>query len=350
MPTNMVQGSFRLECHFSSSTARFAFVDLSDEQKSIVSQIGFGSVLRFPYYRRIDRKFYAWLLASVDTERMVLQVGVGSKIPITAESVHRLLGLPMGCNAVTGQDDVVRACAQIQVAKQMGLRNRPGLLFDLCSENHISQTKQCSTEQEKQHFARSFIAIVVRYLLSPRGQSGRNMSNVFPVILDAMDASKFNWCQFVVDEIRQSAVNVKLALMGRAPTLKLSGCLLFLQVLYFDSLPLAQNFNLTLTDPIAAAYTHEVVSNILKCPLPHPTFAHYHEFSHLLGSYFSKKTSRPSTSLRGRKRCRTDDEVIAAIGRLLARQGMPPTSTSMRGIYPDPSSVASNPPDEASSA
>ncbi|KAL6601469.1 hypothetical protein ACP70R_044689 [Stipagrostis hirtigluma subsp. patula] len=49
------------------------------------------------------------------------------------------------------------------------------------------------------------------------------MSSIFPQILEPLNVGKFDWCQFVVDEIKQSAIGLKMAFLSESHTLNLFG-------------------------------------------------------------------------------------------------------------------------------
>ncbi|KAL6614377.1 hypothetical protein ACP70R_036647 [Stipagrostis hirtigluma subsp. patula] len=316
-------GNYRLECRFSPRLARDMLAELSEKQKDVVKQIGFGSVLRFPFYRRVHRKFYAWLLASLDTERMILQAGCGREIPVTAESVRRILALPLGDLPVTSND-----CneAKIEVSRMMGIKRTPKMLFSLCNRIHLLRTRYCLDDKEKDQFICSFVSIVVWYFLSPRNKNDGFEPNIFGAIRNPINVSHFNWCQFVVDEIKRSSIIVKNALREGTTSINLFGCVMFLQALYFDSLPLAQNFSIGLSEPIVADYTDDVISSIMKMQNTNVVLKNFSEFSLLMGKSDYKYSYPSNTSKkRSRRKLHNDRGVIDSIMRHLMEQGLPPS-------------------------
>ncbi|KAL6646564.1 hypothetical protein ACP70R_018172 [Stipagrostis hirtigluma subsp. patula] len=314
-------GNYRLECRFTPRLARDILAELSEKQKDIVRQIGFGSVLRFPFYRRVHRKFYAWLLASLDTDRMVLQAGCGREIAVTAESVRRILALPMGNLPVTST--ITNECneAKLQVCKMMGIRSSSKMLFSLCNRIYLLRTRYCLDEKEIDQFICSFMSVVVCYFLSPRNKSDGFEPNIFVALKNPRNVSDFNWCQFVVDEIKRSSIIVKKALGQGSASVNLFGCVIFLQALYFDSLPLAQNFSIGLSEPIVADYTDDVISSIMKMQSTNVVFKKFSEFSVLMGKHDYRFTYPSNTNKRRvRRKLYNDRAVVNSIMKHLMDQ------------------------------
>ncbi|KAL6614374.1 hypothetical protein ACP70R_036644 [Stipagrostis hirtigluma subsp. patula] len=320
-------GNYRLECRFSSRSFRDFLLDLSHEQKQIVIDAGLGPTLSYPYYPRVDRKLYAWLLASLDTERMVLQVAVGTEIPVTAESVRRILGLPMGPKPVTGENVMQRTQSQIEVASIFDMPNTSRLLLTMSKRQFMYRSNACRTEFEKNCFICSYIAVLVCSTLSPRTRNDRALSNVFPALLHPSKIRDFNWCQFVVDDIRESAYIAKNSIMTGRGTINLFGCLLFLQVLYLDSLMLSRGYHLGQSYPLCADYTHQIIEEIFKIPLLDTSLEHYRAFSMLMGSNYAKLVPSSSDStLKGNKKQkrRVDPAVAKQVENILISQGLHP--------------------------
>ncbi|KAL6646559.1 hypothetical protein ACP70R_018167 [Stipagrostis hirtigluma subsp. patula] len=287
-------GNYRLECRFSSRSFRDFLLDLSDENKQILIDAGLGPTLRYPYYPKVDRKLYAWLLASLDTERMVLQVAVGNEIPVTADAVQRILGLPRGPKSVTGDNVMHQTQSQIKVASILQMPNTSRLLLAISKRQFMSRFRTCRNDFERNSFICSYVAVLVCSILSPRSKNDRALSNVFPALLEPSQIRDFDWCQFVVDDIRQSAYRAKNSFMTGRAIINLFGCLLFLQVLYLYSLMLSRGYNLGQSDPVCADYTYQMCEEIFKFPVTETSFENYKACSMLMGSNYAKLL--PSTA------------------------------------------------------
>ncbi|KAL6906449.1 hypothetical protein ACP4OV_004050 [Aristida adscensionis] len=65
---------------------------LPQETQRVVSDLGFGGLVKLPKILLVDRRFSLWLLSRVCTSSMSLRLGNGSVVPLTEESVQLVLG------------------------------------------------------------------------------------------------------------------------------------------------------------------------------------------------------------------------------------------------------------------
>lgn len=74
--------------------------------------------------------------------------------------------------------------------------------------------------------------------------------------MDLSHVKDLNWCQFVVDQLKKSASK-----MGKRGSVK--GCVLFLVILYMDSL-LVESVDIPATTPRIAAWSRSLVDRVVK--------------------------------------------------------------------------------------
>ncbi|KAL6631292.1 hypothetical protein ACP70R_028142 [Stipagrostis hirtigluma subsp. patula] len=235
---------------------------LSAAQRRLVRAAGFGSLLDIPYPPKVNRQLYAWLLSRLDVGRMVLAVdGGGREAPVRAEDVRRVLGVPMGRRPVRGAGESERALAPVRVREMYG-GAAPASVID--HEAVISGTRACDTEAEREMFLCSFVCAMVGNVLAPRGRYDKVHTEICPAVAYPFSAGEFDWCSYVVDELRDGAVRAQKALATGANTVTLRGCLLFMQVLYMDSLPVAKSMVSQTAFPRAVVYTPDVAEMLTK--------------------------------------------------------------------------------------
>ncbi|GJY43441.1 hypothetical protein Tco_0431654 [Tanacetum coccineum] len=70
---------------------------LSPERKTKIREMGFGSLLDFPF-EKISGKLPYFVLKKLDTKRMEVSFPSGSKLKITPKKIWEVLGIPMGKN------------------------------------------------------------------------------------------------------------------------------------------------------------------------------------------------------------------------------------------------------------
>ncbi|GKE71843.1 hypothetical protein Tco_1529915, partial [Tanacetum coccineum] len=68
---------------------------LSPERKSKIREMGFASMLDFPF-QKIPGKLPYFVLKNLNTEKMEVSLPTGSKIKITPKKIWEVLGIPMG--------------------------------------------------------------------------------------------------------------------------------------------------------------------------------------------------------------------------------------------------------------
>ncbi|KAL6605803.1 hypothetical protein ACP70R_041456 [Stipagrostis hirtigluma subsp. patula] len=252
----------RLDCRFSSRGAQDVVHHLSAAQRRLVRAAGFGSLLDIPYPPKVNRQLYAWLLSRLDVGRMVLAVdGGGREAPVRAEDVRRVLGVPMGRRPVRGAGESEQALAPVRVREMYG-GAAPASVID--HEAVISGTRACETEAEREMFLCSFVCAMVGNVLAPRGRYDKVHTEICPAVAYPFSAGEFDWCSYVVDELRDGAVRAQKALATGANTVTLRGCLLFMQVLYMDSLPVAKSMVSQTAFPRAVVYTPDVAEMLTK--------------------------------------------------------------------------------------
>ena len=72
---------------------------MSKEQKESVRSMGFGALLKMKI-TDIPLKLGFYVLQKFDSERMVIDIE-GKELKVTAESVHDMLGIPIGGTKLT---------------------------------------------------------------------------------------------------------------------------------------------------------------------------------------------------------------------------------------------------------
>lgn len=222
--------SFRLGLRYSAKAGDELIRNLSQNQRKVVTEIGFGAILSLPYYPKSFRKFYCWLLAKLDTQTMSLECASGQKIKVTPEDVHRILGLHNGSRPVQGVDYWEVSKAVIKLCTVMGFGESQNSMSVVGNEEIILNTQDCKSQYEICRFICAFTSLIVVKLLAPRNKQDPVQNDFYPAIANPTEVQQFNWCEYVVQEIRNASLKLKKSLFHGGITLNLFGCLIFLQV------------------------------------------------------------------------------------------------------------------------
>ncbi|CAL4940636.1 unnamed protein product [Urochloa decumbens] len=220
---------------------------LTPEQRKMIEDAGFGGLLKigcptFPL------GFCGWLLRRFDTDYCELVIKGRGRIPITAESVHRVLGIPNGGGDVKYRLD---EDAMAFMSDKLGASGRYSPTVSSI-ENSLKQMKSAD-----EHFLRMFMVLVISSFLCPT-TSLRISPRCFPPLVDIKSISELNWCKFVVEQLRKSVVAY-----GRKGKHSVPGCLFYLVILYLDSLD-TRDTQIPGGTPRISAWDRKLVTKVLE--------------------------------------------------------------------------------------
>ena len=187
---------------------------LTPEQRKMIEDAGFGGLLKiscptFPW------GFCGWLLRRFDTDYCELLIKGRGRIPVTSDSVHRVLGIPNG-----GGD--VKYCLDDKAIAfmfdKLGVTDSYSPTIKSL-ENSLKHMKSAD-----EHFLRTFMVLVISGFLCLT--TGLRISpRCFPALVDTglIRDRELNWCKFVVEQLRKS-----ISAYGRKNSVP--GCLFYLVV------------------------------------------------------------------------------------------------------------------------
>ncbi|TVU20810.1 hypothetical protein EJB05_30407, partial [Eragrostis curvula] len=224
------------------------FLDaLSREQEEVVESIGFGGVLFLTRYNKLDRHFSVWLCNQLEVAAapaapaLFLADGAGAKVPVTARDVHEVLGVPRGERPV-GRDPTEQETAAVRRAlglvDPLTLQVAEAVVARRAKDN---PSPAPMTQAERDSFVVAFVLLLVEHFFSPGpavGRRGKVNEQVFHALANPSEVHLYNWAEYALGEFRSCADRVREQITSRSSRISLSGCLLFLQLFYFDRLDL----------------------------------------------------------------------------------------------------------------
>ncbi|CAI9286695.1 unnamed protein product [Lactuca saligna] len=162
---------------------------MSKEQKESVRSMGFGALLKMKI-TDIPLKLGFYVLQKFDYERMVIDIE-GKELKVTAESVHDMLGIPIGGTKLTQLDQWPKDDKSYDEWKQ---------LFKKDSIIRLSAIKNVivSTTQADFNFKLNFLVLFVNTFCE---STSMGRCNLFPLsyISRKTDISNIDWCSYVLD-------------------------------------------------------------------------------------------------------------------------------------------------------
>lgn len=215
---------------------------LTPEQKAAVKSMGFGSILNLRC-RTLRRSLCLWLLEKFNTVRRSLEI-CGERIPLTPRDVEMVMGLPS-----TGKDVVNSGADEIiaDLRKKYNATNR-GISVRLLEE-------RLSSPEAGEDFKRSFVLYVLGTLLCPTARL--DVSPSFLHFLTDMDVvHQYNWGKFLLDRLVREVARYR---QGKQRAV--GGCLLFLQLFYYESVAVGEPCELSsAVFPCLASWGEEEIS------------------------------------------------------------------------------------------
>ncbi|XBJ24982.1 hypothetical protein VPH35_002747 [Triticum aestivum] len=216
---------------------------LTAGQREMIEGAGFGGLLRLQC-PTVPARLSTWLLRRFDTESSELVIPGRGRIPVTVDSVHRVLGIPKtGRDVVYGLDDESIA----SVLDKHGV-DRPPSMASL--EKSIKLMKSAD-----EHFLRTFVMLVLSSFLCPTS-SLKVSPRCFPALVNIGSIRELNWCKFVVEQLEKCVSS-----LGKKNSA--GGCLFYLVILYLDSLDV-RGMEIPHGTPRVSAWDRKLMDKIIE--------------------------------------------------------------------------------------
>ncbi|GER33127.1 E3 ubiquitin-protein ligase, partial [Striga asiatica] len=215
---------------------------LTPDQKDAVKSMGFGSILNLRC-RTLRRSLCLWLLDKFNTVRRSLEI-CGERIPLTPRDVELVMGLASSGKDVvnSGPDELIA-----DLRKKYNATNR-GISVRLLEE-------RLAAPEAGEDFKRSFLLYVLGTLICPTARL--DVSPSFLHFLTNMDVvHQYNWGKFLLDRLVREVARYR---QGKQRAV--GGCLLFLQLFYYESVAVGEPSELSpAIFPCLASWGEEEIS------------------------------------------------------------------------------------------
>ncbi|KAK6128758.1 hypothetical protein DH2020_037513 [Rehmannia glutinosa] len=215
---------------------------LTPDQKAAVKSMGFGSILNLRC-RTLRRSLCLWLLEKFNTVRRSLEI-CGERIPLTPRDVELVMGLASSGKDVvnSGPDELIA-----ELRKKYNATNR-GISVRLLEE-------RLAVPEAGEDFKRSFLLYVLGTLICPTARL--DVSPSFLHFLTNMDVvHQYNWGKFLLDRLVREVARYR---QGKQRAV--GGCLLFLQLFYYESVAVGEPSELSpAIFPCLASWGEEEIS------------------------------------------------------------------------------------------
>lgn len=156
---------------------------LNKKKRGVIESYGFGSLLHFDKCA-IPIPFARWVVdhISVSSGDIVLK---NKSIPITPQTVHDVLGIPIGGKTISKAS---QECGKFAFLRCMNMSNLPSV--NVCRENLLK--KNISDDD----LVRNFLIVALATFLCPNSCVFPSTEYLKPLV-DIKRAQEWDWCKFV---------------------------------------------------------------------------------------------------------------------------------------------------------
>ncbi|XP_059643330.1 uncharacterized protein LOC132285181 [Cornus florida] len=214
---------------------------LTPDQKDAVKSLGFGSLLGLRC-RTLRRSLCLWLLERFNTVRRCLEIS-DERIPLSPRDVELVMGLAASGKDVvnSGPDDLIVELRQSYNATNHGISVR------LLEE-------RLAAPEAGDDFKRSFVLYALGTLLCPTARL--DVSPSFLHVLTNIDViHQYNWGKFLLDRLVREVSRFR---QGKQRAV--GGCLLFLQLFYYESISVRGPCESALVAPCLSSWGEEEIT------------------------------------------------------------------------------------------
>ncbi|CAN6210326.1 unnamed protein product [Urochloa humidicola] len=264
-------GEGDMKIGFSGIAARCSFSQMFDvvngfdaAKRALVEETGFGGLLKFPALKQIDRRFALWLMCRVDVVARTLVLDESRKIKLNKCDVSHVFGVPCTGRLVAaygrpGRDVVCKVSAEY-----LGLSPREVRSIKAAQEVLTRVYGEEMSEAECCAFKAAFVIYVMSTVLAPGAKHDYLSVDYWGAIVDTDEITSYDWADYVLRRLFESVIKLKNDLKGRGKVANITGCSLFLQVIYLDSIDTGAWTMLHNVFPRICAFRPDILKSMIR--------------------------------------------------------------------------------------
>ncbi|KAL6639320.1 hypothetical protein ACP70R_023050 [Stipagrostis hirtigluma subsp. patula] len=205
------------------------------KKRELVKTIGFGGLLFFPNLNQINRRLSVWLMSKVDETSQSIVVDCNRRYNFSKEDVRIVFGIPS--DGMPVQDvrpakmeehhDFVRQC--------LGVGGKDCRSIKAAQEILDRQYGDQMSKQEVDAFKVAFVVFVMSTLLAPSTRHDCANTDYWSALSRTDLIAEYDWSSYVIYRLLIACSKLKSDIRKKLRNPTLTGCTLFLQILYLDS-------------------------------------------------------------------------------------------------------------------
>ncbi|XP_048552405.1 uncharacterized protein LOC125532371 [Triticum urartu] len=199
-----------------------------DYNRWLITEIGFGGMLKLPLLHKLNLKFSAWTMSKVCVARRAIVLSETKTLKFFVEDIHKVFGIPCGHLSIKGRDGFIKPEAVTFIKRTLGMDRTGVHSLRAAEEFLLRDISKASSKLEKNCFQISFIIFVMGHVLAPRTKHDYDTIDYWGALANTENISQFNWCEFVLEFLLEAVRRLKNDMMANNLNTNLVGCHLFL--------------------------------------------------------------------------------------------------------------------------
>ncbi|XBH93587.1 hypothetical protein VPH35_084489 [Triticum aestivum] len=120
-----------------------------DYKRWLITEIGFGGMLKLPLLQKLNLKFSAWTMSKVCVERRAIVLSETKVLKFFAEDIHKVFGIPCGHRSVKGRDGFIKPEAITFIKRTLGMDRTGVHSLRAAEEFLLRDISEASSKMEK---------------------------------------------------------------------------------------------------------------------------------------------------------------------------------------------------------
>ncbi|KAL6599166.1 hypothetical protein ACP70R_046030 [Stipagrostis hirtigluma subsp. patula] len=205
------------------------------KKRELVKAIGFGGLLLFPDLNQINRRLSVWLMSKVDEATQSIVIDSNRRYKFSKEDVRIVFGIPsegtpvqeIRADKIEDDHEFVRTC--------LGVRGKDYRSIKAAQEILDRQYGEQMSRQEVDAFKVAFVVFIISALLAPSTRHDCANTDYWAALSRIDMIAQYDWCSYVIYRLLIACSKLKSDIRKKLRSPTLTGCTLFLQILYLDS-------------------------------------------------------------------------------------------------------------------
>ncbi|KAK3141180.1 hypothetical protein QOZ80_4BG0330500 [Eleusine coracana subsp. coracana] len=207
-------------------------------KKQLVRSVGFGGLLEFPPLASVNRRFSVWLMSRVEVTDQSIVIEDGKRLPFLKEDIGLVFGIPSAGMNVFGRDPQRIDGKKYKIPMCLGLEPKECRSVKAVQEILEMDYGPEMSAVEESAFRVAFVVFVMSTLLALSTKHDYVMVDYWKALVDPSRIGDYDWSAFVMEQLMEGVVKLRSDMKKKVGVNNISGCSLFLQVLYLDSIDL----------------------------------------------------------------------------------------------------------------